>query len=46
MSYNSAAQLLSNAVFWNTKNLAFPFEVRVLRSETTVNLTVQMPGTN
>jgi NAD(P)-dependent dehydrogenase (short-subunit alcohol dehydrogenase family) len=26
---NSAAQLLSNAVFWNTKTMAFPFEVRV-----------------
>jgi hypothetical protein len=31
MSHNSAAQLLSNAVFWNSKNIAFPFEVPVAK---------------
>jgi hypothetical protein len=42
MSHNSAAQLLSNTVFWNSKNMAFPFEVRVLRSETTVNISQEL----
>src|SRR4029077_17542511 len=45
MSDNSAFQPPPDTVFQNTNNMTFPFQVPVLSSETTVNITAQMPGT-